>query len=423
MKKRKKKTIDYNRIHIRQNDNSEIVQYQRKERRHDKRLSLAVILIIVWIGVYFGSVLFPITYYGMGTGGLHVEFWRPAHIMEQASIMLEQSYELFVLGKDVEVLGSYCQFIAIGLAGAALASCGAIFQGAFKNVLAGPSTMGVMSGGSVGTMLYLILLSPVFAARLSSDTVAKWVAAYNSMTIVEQYAQQLCTLLGCFGGVLLVVLVAMIAGKGKVSSTAMVVAGTVFSGVVSNILMVLQYYEIAVGNSEVIESLQLLMLGNFNVMIRPLPVVMMGVPIIVCLIVLIILRGRLNLLSFGEDEAASMGVNVRFYRNLMIVIGTVMTAMVVSFCGRIGFIGFMVPLVMRRLTGPDLRKLLPVSMISGAIMLTVIYDVARLAGRRDAINMFTSIVGCTVMVVALLRKGGGKNAAEQGPNAPGMGFR
>lgn len=427
MRKKKKGGIEQSRIHVRQNKNTEVMQFQKKERRHDKRVSLPVILLLVWIGVYFASITFPITYYGIGTGGLHVINWRPAYIMENVSNMLRQSYELLILGKKVEILASYCMFLAIGLAGAALAACGAVFQGAFKNVLAGPSTMGVMSGGSMGAILYLLFLYPVLSARQSGGDVAGRLINANSMTVGAQYAQQFCTLAGCFGGVLLVISVAMIAGKGKLSSSAMVVAGMVFSGVVSNILMIVQYYVLAldaVAGAALVEALQILMNGSFNTTMEPLPVAMMGIPIVVCLIILMILRGKLNLLSLGEDEAVSMGVNVRFYRNLMIVIGTVMTAVVVSFCGRIGFIGFMVPLLVRKLTGPDLKKLLPVSIIAGAIILTVIYDVARLAGHRtDAINMFTSIVGCAVLVVALLRKGGAQNAAKQGPNAAGMGFR
>lgn len=408
MKRKKTGGVEQNRIHVRQKEDAEVFQFQKKEGRHDKRVSISIILLIVWIGLYFGSIIFQITYYGVGTGGTHGLFWRPAAVMEHISDMLQRSYALFILGEeDAVTLGEYCMFLGIGLAGASLAACGAVFQGTFKNVLAGPSTMGVMSGGSLGAMLYLL-------------------ASYSGLIAASDSLKHFCALAGCFGGVLLVILVATIAGKGKVSSTAMIIAGTVFSGVVSNVLMIVQYYVIALdawSGANILEELQFLMLGNFLAVRDPKSVAVMGIPILVCLVFLMALRGRLNLLSFGEDEAASMGLNVKLYRNLMIVIGTVMTAMVVSFCGRIGFIGFMVPLLVRKLTGPDLRKLLPVSIIGGTVLLTVIYDVARLAGRADSINMFTSLVGCSVLVVALLRKGGGRNAVEQGPNAPGMGIR
>lgn len=407
MKRKKKGGVEQNRIHVRQKEDAEILQFQKKEVRHDKRISVPVILLIVWIGLYFGSITFQITYYGIGTGGAHGLFWRPAAVMEHVSDVLQRSYALFILGENNTILAEYCMFLAIGLAGASLAACGAIFQGTFKNVLAGPSTMGVMSGGTLGAMLYLM-------------------AYYSGMIEPSDSLKHFCALAGCFGGVLLVILVATVAGKGKVSSTAMIIAGTVFSGVVSNILMIAQYYVIAQDpwtGANMLEEMRFLMMGSFLDVRDVRSVIVMGIPIAVCLILLMALRGRLNLLSFGEDEAASMGVNVKLYRNLMIVIGTVMTAMVVSFCGRIGFIGFMVPLLVRKLTGPDLRKLLPVSIAGGAVLLTVIYDVARLAGRTDSINMFTSLVGCTVLVVALLRKGGGRNAAEQGANAAGMGIR
>lgn len=118
-----------------------------------------------------------------------------------------------------------------------------------------------------------------------------------------------------------------------------------------------------------------------------------------------------------------MGLNVRLCKNLMILIGTVLTAMVVSFCGRIGFIGFMVPMIVRRLTGPDLKKLLPVSMLAGAVFLTIIYDIACLLQLQSNISMITGPLGCIVMVITLFRKGGGRNAGGKNVSAQGMGIR
>ena len=118
---------------------------------------------------------------------------------------------------------------------------------------------------------------------------------------------------------------------------------------------------------------------------------------------------------FGIDEASVMGLNVRKYQSGIILAGTILTAIVVSFCGRIGFIGFMVPLIVRRFIGSDMRRLLPVSILAGAIILTVIYDIAYLIGVQDNISIVTGSIGCCVMLFTLLRGGGKMNAAREDP--------
>ena len=110
----------------------------------------------------------------------------------------------------------------------------------------------------------------------------------------------------------------------------------------------------------------------------------------------------------GEDEAATMGVNVRLYRTALIVVGTIMAAVVYAFCGAIGFVGFIVPQICRRFTGPDFRKLIPMCMFSGGILLILVYDVAVVFGYTQYMNMITSVIGCSMMIYALFAGKGGR---------------
>jgi iron complex transport system permease protein len=107
-----------------------------------------------------------------------------------------------------------------------------------------------------------------------------------------------------------------------------------------------------------------------------------------------------------------MGVNIHTLRIAMIAVGTVLTAVVVAFCGRIGFIGFMIPLVGRKFVGPGMERLLPASMLLGSILLLVVYDLAYIAGLTSYLNLFTSSIGGVVLLVTLLKKGGTGRAAE-----------
>ena len=106
-----------------------------------------------------------------------------------------------------------------------------------------------------------------------------------------------------------------------------------------------------------------------------------------------------------------MGVNIYGLRIGMIVIGTILTAVVVAFCGHIGFLGFMIPLVGRKLVGPNMEKLLPASMLIGAILLTIVFDIASIAMLTSYLNLFTSCIGGIVLLVTLLTKGGDNCAA------------
>lgn len=373
-----------------------------------------MILLLIWIGLFFFSLFFVVSYNQWD--------FSLAYELKYASLNIEYFYNFVmglgnVSGMDIR----FYQYLGVALTGAALAACGAVFQGAFKNVLAGPSTMGVMAGGTLGCTVYLLLFCE--SETISYVTQAD-MESYYAMSIWGRYQQQFCVLIGCFAGVILVMTLSRIAGKGQMSSKAMLLCGMVFSSVVSNLNMLVQYYMLAQNPDDTrIEAIRDMMLGNFNNITNGTVLALLGIPILLCLIVLLLISGKLNILSFGMEEAQTMGMSVSLYQNIVIVVGTVLTAVVVAFCGRIGFVGFMVPMITRRVAGPDLRRLIPASILVGAIFLTVIFDVAYFFGMTDSMNVITSALGCVVMVTVLLRKGGEKNAADQRPGPAGMGFR
>lgn len=134
----------------------------------------------------------------------------------------------------------------------------------------------------------------------------------------------------------------------------------------------------------------------------------MCVVLIPCMALLAAFSGRMNMLAFGEDAARSMGMNVRLYKLLMMGASTLMTAVVTAYVGHIGMIGFMSPQIIRRVAGPDFKILFPASIAFGALLMTIIYDVARVLGMTDSLNLFTSIIGSFVMVFVLLNRKGGR---------------
>ena len=98
-----------------------------------------------------------------------------------------------------------------------------------------------------------------------------------------------------------------------------------------------------------------------------------------------------------------MGIKVELTRNIMIGIVTILTAVVISFCGQIGFVGFIVPHMARRFVGPDFRYLVPASALLGAICMTGVYYIAMLVGYASNINFVTSLVGGLAFLIMIMR--------------------
>ena len=146
-----------------------------------------------------------------------------------------------------------------------------------------------------------------------------------------------------------------------------------------------------------------MMLGTFDRIISLESLLLLAVPACMGITAVILMRGRLNLLVFGEDEARVMGMRVERTRNIMIALVTILTALVISFCGQIGFVGFIIPHLARRFTGPDFRYLIPGSALLGAICMTAVYYIANLASYASNINFITSLVGGSIFFIMIIR--------------------
>lgn len=395
--------LGQNRIHLHSSDDNSF-EFRKKEGKHSKHVSPVVVLFIIWIVLFFFSLFFVVSY--------DQAKFSAAWIFKNAALNMQHFYNyLFSAGDMGNIDITIIKLLGTAFTGAALAACGSLMQGSYRNVIAGPSTTGVMAGGSLGAAIYVFFLSEA-------------VAASQSHTLFMDYAYQFCILGGSIFGTALILVISRVAGRGKLSPSAMLIAGMVFSGLISSITMIVQYYMIIKDpNDERIEILRDMMMGSFDNINTWVILLMMGLPLVICFIIIMMIRGKLNLLSFGDDEAQAAGLNVQRYRLLMMLLSAVMTALTVAFCGRIGFVGFMVPLVTRKITGPDMRRIIPCSLIVGAILLTLIYDLAAILTMLDSINVITSTIGCIVMAVTLLKKGGSDNAFSKGRGPAGMGVR
>ncbi len=257
----------------------------------------------------------------------------------------------------------------VGLAaGAALAASGTVMQAFFRNPLADPGLLGVSSGGALGAVAVLALGPSLglAAASLWTLPVASVVGAFAATGAVMMLAER-----GASTERLLLSGVAL---------NALLGAGTSF------------LLTITAGHFEVNAQILFWLMGGLEN--RSWEHVWMGVPIIALGCALLLPLGRgLNLLSLGEQSAQSLGVDVHRLRRKLIVLATVLTALATATGGIIGFVGLVVPHVLRLAWGPDHRRLLPAAMLGGGTFLLACDLVTRLFPIGLRLGVVTAVVG------------------------------
>lgn len=305
------------------------------------------------------------------------------------------------------------RLIIVGLAGAALAVAGTAYQGALKNQLACPSTLGVMSGAQAGCIVY-ILIAPTATflgvTASGSDTFSSVSDdLFGGMSVVEEALatsqMAIFSLVGSLVVVALVLLASSVLGKHRSSRTAMVIVGQVLAGFIASFAVVARMYLVAYGDAYQIQAVTTVMLGNFDGTFTLVHLVMVGVPIALLLGIVMFMRGKLNLLAFDEEEARSMGIKTGALRTTLVVCCTLLTAVIVAFCGGIGYVGFLIPHLARRVVGPDFRFLLPASAIMGAgFLLLAFFCVSNFTVPGGSISMATTAIGVVLFVVVIFHQ-------------------
>ncbi len=263
------------------------------------------------------------------------------------------------------------------LTGAALGGSGAAYQGLFRNPLADPYLIGVASGAGLGAVLSMSV---------------RWSYSFWGLLAVP---------LASFAGALLTVFLVYALGRvGKtVPVTNLILAGVAFSSFAT----ALTSYLMLRSTGELRRAIAWMLGGasqaGWGPVLTVLPYLALGLGILV-------LSGHaLNLLQFGDDQAQQLGLPVTRTRTLILLAASLATAAAVSFSGIIGFIGLIVPHVMRLWFGADYRRLLPLSILGGAGALLVADMIARsvLAPEELPVGIVTALAGAPFFLWVLRR--------------------
>jgi len=267
--------------------------------------------------------------------------------------------------------------VLVVLTGAALGSSGAAYQGLFRNPLADPYLIGVASGAGLGA---------VFAMTL------KWPTDMLGFYLVP---------VGAFvGAILTVVLVYNLARvNGMVPLTTLILAGVAIGAFAS----ALTSYLMLRTDLQLHRAISFLLGGSpiagWDPVVASLPYMLVGMGL------LAISGHMLNVLQFGEEEAKQMGLNVDRAKIFIIVVASLTTAVAVAFSGVIGFVGLIVPHMIRILWGPDYRHLIPLSILGGGSALLLADMLARilLAPSTLPVGIVTALAGAPFFLWILRR--------------------
>jgi iron complex transport system permease protein len=248
--------------------------------------------------------------------------------------------------------------------GAALAASGALMQAFFRNSLASPGLLGVSSGGAFGAVL--ALACGWAAQSLWTLPIASILGAFFATAAVMGFARR-----GASTEHLLLAGVAL---------NALLGAGTSF------------ILSITAGQFHVSGQILFWLMGGLEN--RTWEHVAMGLPGIVITCLLVLPLGRsMNLLALGESGAQSLGVNVRRLRWEIIIFSTILTALATAIAGIVGFVGLVIPHILRLAFGPDHRRLLPLSMLAGASFLLACDLSTRVLPSGLRLGVVTALVG------------------------------
>lgn len=255
--------------------------------------------------------------------------------------------------------------------GAALALSGIVYQETFQNKLVSPDLLGVSSGASVGVALGLLLHLPLMIVSFTG-----FIFGIISMFITLYLAKIF---------------------KNK-TATILILSGIITSGFMTAILSIIK----TAANAEtILPAITYWLLGSFD-KAEMSHVYIIAPIVIIGSIILIIIRWQINIISLGEEEATTKGLNYRLYRIIIIVIATLLTATSVAFAGVIGWIGLVIPHIVRLIIGRNTKHTIPLTITFGAIFMVISDILSRSLFQAEIpLSAITGLIGVPIFVLIL----------------------
>jgi len=279
------------------------------------------------------------------------------------------------------------------IVGVLLAMCGVVMQATVQNPLADPYILGISSGASLGaTFSIMIGASAVFKGALATMGTAFWAFA------------------GALGSMSLVMALASVGG-GRITSAKLVLAGAVvgsLTGAFTNMMVYIGQ------DAENMKSVTYWLLGSMT-SAKWEKLWLPGICMIAGMLFFITQLRTLNTLLLGDEAAITLGVDLSKWRKVYMVLTSLLSAIAVCTCGIVGFVGLMIPHIVRGFVGSDHRFLLPIAALSGGIFLVWADVIARvlLKNAEIPIGVITSAVGAPIFVYMMIKRSYGFGGSDR----------
>ncbi|WHY97592.1 FecCD family ABC transporter permease [Peribacillus simplex] len=328
-------------------------------------IALLILLFAMTIGISFGSVPVPIPVL--------------VQIIGKEIFHLPISADPDVMLTNIVMNIRLPRVLLAGLVGASLAIAGAAFQGLLRNPLADPYTLGISSGASVGAVLTIFLNISLPFIGLYTLPALSILCSVLTMLCVLTFAKKM---------------------DRSMKVETIILTGIIFSSFLSAFISLM----IALTGDELRQIIGWLMgsvsMRGWNYIAIILPFFIIGS------LILIMNTSELNAMTFGEDRAKHLGVNVKRRKMWILIAGSTLTGAAVAVSGAIGFVGLVIPHFVRKIWGPDHKHLLPLSLLIGSGFLILADFVARtiIAPSELPIGVITSLIGAPAFALILLKR-------------------
>jgi len=342
-----------------------------------RRVSAQGLTILLWVSLPVAVIL------GLNAGTVNIPI---DVIIQQSANLLLQSSSTDIHTNQINTILFDIRLSRICLAfliGAILAISGAVMQGLFRNPLAAPSLIGVSSGASVGASIVIVLAG----TWLQNN-------ALLGLSVVA---------VGAFVGSFLITLLVFRLSTSTLgtSVTTMLLAGIAISALAGAVNSLLSYF----ADNEMLRQISIWQMGNLSTANWA----RVSVVAVVAVFVLVLFPREsksLNALLLGESEARHLGIDVQRVKKKLILLTTLGIGTAVAVAGMIGFVGLIVPHMVRLLIGPDHRWLLPVSALAGGILLLIADTLARviIAPVELPTGILTAILGAPFFIMLLIQQ-------------------
>ncbi len=259
--------------------------------------------------------------------------------------------------------------------GAGLSLSGLVYQGLFQNPMVSPDVLGATSGAGFGAALALLL------------------GASYSLTSLSSFLM----------GIVAVMLVLLISRRlsSHMSVLSLVLGGIMISSLFSSLI---NFMKLIADPEEVLPEITYFLMGSLS-SVRWEDVPFTCIVITLAIIPIILLRWRLNVMTLGEEEARSLGINTKRVRIIAILSATLMSSVTVATAGMIGWIGLVIPHFARMAIGCDYRKTIPTTLLMGSSFLLLVDTISRNIGTVEMpLGILTSFIGAPFFLYLMVRE-------------------